>query len=144
MKRKRDDSATKLEVGERFRIFRESLGKAQHELAAELHVSQSTIANIERGKAFPNISYLHHFYRFYRLNIHWMLLEQGEMLTKTHPRGEKYEDLFNTMQVPIVEELIFAKFIETKAMLKEQIDEYWAAEKKEKEKEENKEEKAAG
>lgn len=126
-------------MGERFRIFRESIGKAQHELAGELLVSQSTIANIERGKAFPNISYLHHLYRNYRLNIHWMLLDQGEMMTRKHPRGEKYEDLFNMMQVPIVEDLIFAKLVEMKALLKEPINAYWALQKKEEEEQKAKE-----
>jgi transcriptional regulator with XRE-family HTH domain len=112
---------TKEEIGDRFRQFRESIGKAQHELAGELNVSQSTIANIERGKAFPNINYLHYFYNNYQLSINWLLIGRGEMLTKGRNMNEKYQELINLMQVPVIEQLILAKLAEIKALLRNEI-----------------------
>ena len=111
----------KEEIGSRFRLFREDIGKAQHELAAELKISQSTIANIERGKAFPNINYLHYFYNNYQLNINWLLIGQGDMFSKGKVMDEKYLELIDLMQVPVIEQLILAKLIEIKVLLKDEI-----------------------
>jgi transcriptional regulator with XRE-family HTH domain len=111
----------KEEIGSRFRQFRDRIGKAQHELAAELKISQSTIANIERGKAFPNINYLHYFYNNYQLNINWLLIGQGDMFSKGKAMNQKYLELINLMQVPVIEQVILAKLIEIKALLKDEI-----------------------
>jgi transcriptional regulator with XRE-family HTH domain len=123
---------TKEEIGSRFRQFRESIGKAQHELAAELKISQSTIANIERGKAFPNINYLHYFYNNYQLNINWLLIGRGEMFSKGRIMNERYLELINLMQVPVIEQVILAKLIEIKALLKDEITAFYDKKSKEK------------
>jgi transcriptional regulator with XRE-family HTH domain len=142
------ESTIKQEVGKRFRKFREEIKKAQHELAAELDIYQSTITNIERGKTFPNIRYLLHFYKKYKLNINWLLSSQGEMLiTEYHtnpnavsvmdshipyndPRYEKYTDLLNFMQVPEIEQLIFARLTEAKALFKDVIKDFFTQQEK--------------
>lgn len=112
---------SKESIGSRFRRFRESIGKAQHELGAELNISQSTVANIERGKAFPNITYLNYFYKTYQLNINWLLTNEGEMFHKSKITDERYLELIDLMQVPPVEQLIFSKLVELKALLKNEI-----------------------
>jgi transcriptional regulator with XRE-family HTH domain len=112
---------SKESIGNRFRRFRESIGKAQHELGAELSISQSTVANIERGKAFPNITYLNYFYRTYQLNINWLLTNEGEMFYKSRFADKRYLELVELMQVPPVEQLIFSKLVELKALLKNEI-----------------------
>jgi transcriptional regulator with XRE-family HTH domain len=122
----------KEEIGSRFRRFRESIGKVQHELAAELKISQSTIANIERGKAFPNINYLHYFYNNYQLNINWLLIGQGDMFSKGKTMNEKYRELINLMQVPVIEEIILAKLTEIKALLKDEIKAFYGKKNEEK------------
>lgn len=123
----------KEKVGDRFHRFRDTLGKAQHELGNELKVSQSTIANIERGKSFPNINYLHYFYFTYRLNINWLLTGDGDMFLKEKDEDDSYVDLVNMMQVPLIEKIILAKLVESKALLREEIRTYFKkiAEKKE-------------
>lgn len=128
-----NDTESKEKVGDRFHRFRIKLGKAQHELGAELNVSQSTIANIERGKSFPNINYLHYFYHTYRLDINWLLTSDGEMFLKDDQGKESYIDLVNMMEVPLVEKMILAKLVETRALLREEIKAYFTklAEKKE-------------
>jgi transcriptional regulator with XRE-family HTH domain len=131
MAKKKINSEAKKEVGRRFLQFRKRIGKAQHQLAAELNVSQSTIANIECGKAFPNITYLHHFYHKYRLNVNWLLTNQGDMLSEPKSANEEYLDLINLLQVPLIEKLIMAKLVETKALLKDQINNFFEKQGKE-------------
>ena len=114
-------NSAKRDIGSRFRLFRESIDKAQHEIATELNISQSTIANIERGKAFPNINYLHYFYTGYYLNVNWLLTGQGKMLYKGDPINEKYLELMNLMQISMIEQVIFAKLVELKVLLKDEI-----------------------
>ena len=58
----KEEIGSRKDVGARFRQFRLAIHKTQHELAAELAVTQSTIANIESRKAFPNLIYLRYFY----------------------------------------------------------------------------------
>lgn len=140
------ENPMKIEIGKRFRQFRESIKKAQHELAAELNIYQSTITNIERGKTFPNIRYLIHFYKKYQLNLNWLLTNDGEMLVYHYhtnpnavsvmdchiryndPKYMQYAELFNYMQVPEVEQVILARLVEFKALFKDQIAEYYAKE----------------
>ena len=145
------ESTIKQEVGKRFRKFREEIKKAQHELAAELDIYQSTITNIERGKTFPNIKYLQHFYEKYNLNINWLLSNEGEMLIVEYhtnpnavsvmdchipyndPMYEKYAELLNYMQVPEVEQIILARLTEAKALFRDKIEEFFAQQEEEEE-----------
>ncbi len=118
-------TASKKEVGTRFRQFRAAIHKAQHEIAEEVNVSQSTIANIEGGKAFPNLIYLHHFYYKYRLDINWILTGQDDMFIKRDDVPEKYNELLNLLRIPIIEQVINAKLIEARALLKDNIKTYF-------------------
>lgn len=113
------------DVGLRFRQFRLAIHKTQHELATELRVSQSTIANIESGKAFPNLIYLCHFYYKYRLDTCWLLAGTGEIFMKGNDTSKKYTELLDLMQVPFVSQLIMAKLVELKVLLKDNIDAFF-------------------
>ncbi|MCP5108312.1 MAG: helix-turn-helix transcriptional regulator [bacterium] len=113
----------KKEIGVRFRQFREQIGKVQSRLSAELNVSQSTIANIENGSAFPNHVYLFYLYHRYRLNVNWLLTGDGEMLRKALKK--EYVELLNQMEVPAVRQQIMAKLVELKSVLKEEIRAYF-------------------
>ncbi len=136
MKKKKLDSTKEKEfkkkVGSRFRQFRESIGKAQHHVAAELNISQSTIANIERGKAFPNINYLHYFYSNHHMNVNWLITNQGEMVYNRKPGQDKYSELIHLMKIPMIEQVILAKLIELKALLKDDIQAFWLQEEEKK------------
>lgn len=115
----------KKEIGTRFRQFRAAIHKAQYEMAEELHVTQSTIANIEGGKAFPNLTYLRHFYDNYQLDIIWLLTGDNDMFIKRDDSPEKYSELLNLLQVPLIEQLINARLIEAKVLLKDSIKSYF-------------------
>ncbi len=136
----------KKKIGERFRQFREAIYKTQTQLAQELNVYQSTITNIEVGKTFPNIKYLHHFHKTYLLNINWLLSGEGDIfedaekkkssgsllnchLSKRDYMYDKYVELLRLMQIPVVEQVVLAKLVELKVLAKEEINEFLAKEK---------------
>ena len=88
----------KEEISERFKILRKSLGKSQKTFALELGIHQSTIANIENSKIFPNMQFLNILYKNYKLNTHWLLTGEGEMFLSSE---ESIEDIsINFTSVP--------------------------------------------
>jgi transcriptional regulator with XRE-family HTH domain len=140
--KKENASIIKKEIGRRLKWFREAIGKTQTQLAEELHVYQSTITNMEIGKTFPSIKYLHYFYHSYGLNTNWLLSNMGDMFVaeeehtslaasllechvpKKDARFEKYLELMDLMQVPEVEQIILAKLVELKVFAREEINQF--------------------
>jgi DNA-binding XRE family transcriptional regulator len=137
------DTSIKKEIGQRFKRFREAICKTQTQLAKELNVYQSTITNIEVGKTFPSIKYLHRFFHTYRLNTNWLLGNKGDIfitieeqearvvsllpchVPKAEPKYEKYNELIKMMKVPAIEQIILAKLVELKVLAKEEIKEFF-------------------
>jgi transcriptional regulator with XRE-family HTH domain len=129
----------KKDIGNRFRLFRETIKKTQAQLAEELDIYQSTITNIECGKTFPRIWYLKLFNRKYSLNSNWLITGQENMILRKDqkfpqsitalecyikeedPTYEKYIDLLNYMEVPEVEYVILARLTELKSLFREEI-----------------------
>lgn len=138
----KDDTILKSQIGKRFRKFRESLRKTQKDVADELNIYQSTITNIEKGKTFPKLSYLTYLYQQYQLNQNWLITGDGEMLLQRlvdekgsslfpadhikedDPVYEKYVELLTLMRIPVIEQIILAKLVEMKALLKDEIKEF--------------------
>lgn len=139
----------KEQVGRRFKEFRISQKKAQHILAEELRVHQSTITNIEHGTTFPKINYLQYFYEKNGLNINWLVTGEGDMFMDSvrknvgadkimyphvqygDPNYAIYLELTNLMQVPVVEQVILAKLSEAKVLFKEQVRDFLEQQNKE-------------
>lgn len=137
-----DCNSIKKEIGKRFKQFREAIGKTQAQLAEELNVYQSTVTNIEVGKTFPGVKYIHYFYETYHLNSNWLLNSSGDIFLTTEdtksnavsrlgchipkgdPKFERYLELLELMQVPVIEQLILAKLLELKVIASEEIEEY--------------------
>jgi len=127
-------------VGSRFCRFRRSISKTQSQLAEELGIYQSTIASFEMGKTFPNFKYLYHFHKKHGLNINWLLTGDGNMFMNKYkieasalPLGEKvhrynpnnakkHAELLTLMEIPVVEEVIMAKLLELKILLKDEVE----------------------
>jgi transcriptional regulator with XRE-family HTH domain len=138
----KDDRILKSQIGERFRTFRESLRKTQKEVADELDIYQSTVTNIEKGKTFPKISYLTYLYERYGLNQNWLITGDGDMVFQklTGQEGDpifptdrikedddmynKYVELLSLMRIPVIEQIILAKLVEMKVLLKDEIKEF--------------------
>ena len=136
------NGSIKKEIGRRFRRFRDAIGKTQTQLAKELEVYQSTITNIEVGKTFPGVKYLHYFHHKYRLNTNWLMSDKGDLfiteeektstsvsLLNCHVQKQditykKYVELMNLMEVPVVEQVILAKLMELKVLAKDEIEKF--------------------
>ncbi|MCU0287110.1 MAG: helix-turn-helix domain-containing protein [Acidobacteria bacterium] len=129
-----EEEFLKNDVGQRFRQFRHAIYKTQLEIAEELDVAQSTIANIECGKAFPNLTYLRYLYHTYRLNNNWLLNGKGEIFLKKNNLN-RHQELIDHLQIPFIFQTIMAKLVESKTLFKDNISKYF--------KEENEEEKEA-
>jgi transcriptional regulator with XRE-family HTH domain len=129
---KRGELSIKKQIGQRFKKFREAIDKTQVQLAGEFKVYQSTITNIEIGKTFPGIKYLYQLGKSYRLNADWIVNDRGEMFDDAPPismaRIQKYSNLLNLMQIPVVEQLILARLEEVKVIAREQIKSFQALE----------------
>jgi DNA-binding XRE family transcriptional regulator len=127
---KRGDLSIKEQMGHRFRKFREAIDKTQIELAKELKVYQSTITNMEVGKTYPGIKYLHQLSKNYLLNADWIVNGRGKMFGDPIPipidRVEKYINLLNLMEVPVVEQLIMARLEEVKVIARKEIKSFLA------------------
>jgi len=141
----------KQDVGIRFKSFRVSQKKAQHILAGELKVHQSTITNIEHGTTFPKISYLFYFFEKYGLNINWLITGEGfmylhesdveegaEPIKLPHvvygdASYEQYSELANLMQVPVIEQVMLAKLSECRVLFKDAVSEFFIKQKEEEE-----------
>jgi DNA-binding XRE family transcriptional regulator len=127
---KRDYLSIKKQIGQRFKKFRENIDKTQVQLAAEFDVYQSTITNIEVGKTFPSLKYLHFLGENYGLNADWIVNDRGEMIAESPPFPtamiEKYINLLTLMKVPVVEQLILARLEEVKVIAREEIKRFQA------------------
>lgn len=125
-------------IGIRFKIFREIIDRTQAQLASELGVVQSEINDIEAGRIFPDIAYLHYLYEEYGLNINWLMGKVGGMFNEKDPRrlsgllftkppghtGDprylQYMELLDLLEIPVIEESIMAALLEIKTLLKNQ------------------------
>lgn len=149
----KEKTSIKKDVGLRFCQFRKAINKTQQQLADELEIYQSTITNFEQGKTFPNLNYLYHFNEQYGLNITWLITGKGDMVMKDYqitasaPRMldsglqhhtddiKKYTELLYLMDIPIIEQIIMAKFLELKTLLKDEIEAFYKKKKLDQKKE---------
>ncbi|MFW9878540.1 MAG: helix-turn-helix domain-containing protein, partial [Candidatus Thorarchaeota archaeon] len=127
-------------IGDRFRLFREKIGKSREELAKEMKRSVELVKNIEKGRSEPPIICLYYFMETYKLDINWLLFgtstpPQQEKLKgglppslikkyckeREIPLKEHYDELLELLQVPIIYQFVFAKLIECKNTFKVEI-----------------------
>ncbi len=128
-------------LGDRFRQFREMIGKSREELAKEMKQSVELVKEIEEGKRTPSIICLYYFLTTYKLDINWLLTgtstptQQEKLvgglppsLLKTYckereiPIKDQYDELIELLQVPSVYQFVFAKLIECKYIFKVEIE----------------------
>ena len=132
----------KKEIGRRFKLFRDALGKTQYQLGEELDVYQSTLTNVELGRTFPRIHYILYFNKKYNLNIYRLLTGTGEMFNKketvdsflidtckireSDPDYENIKELVSLMRVPLIKSVIFDKLNELKLLAKDEIQDFFS------------------
>jgi len=128
-------------MGDRFRLFREKIGKTQEELAKEMKGSVKLVKDIEKGKRMPSIICLYYFLTTYKLDLNWLLTgtatpkHQEKLIgglppnlikkyckERNIPIKENYDELLVLLQIPGIYQLVFAKLIECKHIFKVEIE----------------------
>jgi transcriptional regulator with XRE-family HTH domain len=102
-------------IGQRLCQFRKAMGMTRAAAAEKLHVSCTTIANIERGKILPPASLLYTLTVKLGLNSNWLLTGCEPMAIK---KAEIYWELERLMQVPEVETYLLNQLKEIKTHFK--------------------------
>jgi len=130
-------------LGDRFRMFREKIGKSREEMAREMNRSVDLVKKIEIGKSMPPILCLYDLLQTYKLDINWLLNGTSETEKEEIPiaglpprlikkyckkRGipvkEKYDELIELLQVPEVNKYVFSKLTECKHIFKNEIEDH--------------------
>ncbi|MCP4219453.1 MAG: helix-turn-helix domain-containing protein [bacterium] len=131
----------KIEVGVRFQLFREAIGKDRVELSKEIGCIPGHLQRVENGEIAPNFNYMPILINKYGLNANLLFLDTSEdsrfeeksiqeqlkesCKHRSIPVSEEYEELFELMQVPAVRDSVFFKLQETKRYLKNEIAEFF-------------------
>jgi len=127
-------------MGDRFRLFREKIGKSRKELAKELNRSVNLVKKIEKGESLPPTNGLYYFLETYKLDINWLLTGTSTPPQQEKPNGglpprlikkyckkqkiplkEQYDELLELLQIPAVYQFVFAKLIECKNTFKVEL-----------------------
>jgi len=119
-----------IQIGSRFKQFRDFLGLKQSEIADILGLTQATIAGIEKGKSFPTIPALIILLEKYDLSVPWLLTGKGNMIAfkidgkKNHGEYESLMDdfLFHIENVDMVRFAMLGYFIGYKEQNKSVIE----------------------
>lgn len=83
-----------MSISQRFRIFRNYLKLTQSEFASALgDVSQANITDIEREKVKVSIDVLEKLHIKWKINVHWLLTGEGEMLLSETTNQIHYSNL---------------------------------------------------
>jgi transcriptional regulator with XRE-family HTH domain len=138
-----DCPRTMEDIGFRFLLFRKAIKRTQFQLASELSIGQSKIAEVEKGRQFPKINYLHYLKKKYGLNINWLLCRDREMFISqdslpsevdtdyvmkpqvqdSDPGYKEHLELFQLMQVPVIEKAVMESLQEVKEQMRKKAGE---------------------
>lgn len=64
-------------LGERLKKIRTDQGMSRDQLAELFKISRATIQNYENGERSPNAEYLANYYKFFGINLHWLITGNG-------------------------------------------------------------------
>ena len=81
-----------MNLAERLKFFRESLGLTQEEFAKKLNTTQAVISNYERGARIPTADFLNRLTETFHLNINWLLTGEGPMFREKEEPPPARED----------------------------------------------------
>jgi len=79
-------------IGDRFKLFRMSIGKTQADLSIAIGVTQPTLARIESGEHRPTFKVLIYLIDNFNLNFQWLSSGKGNMYTKITQANSKLLD----------------------------------------------------
>jgi transcriptional regulator with XRE-family HTH domain len=74
-----------MNIAERFRQFRDRASLNQNDVCEAIGINRSTWSSYESGRATPSVEVLIKLYEKYKINLHWLLVGQGEMTLDEEP-----------------------------------------------------------
>jgi transcriptional regulator with XRE-family HTH domain len=123
-------------IGVRLSQTRLEKGKTMQELAVLLEVDEGVISRIEKGEEFPSFEIMHGLFSLFNTSTNWLISgEEPEYFQTDTVPGEtdvnkcfkcdkKYAELFELMQIPEIERIIFHKIMELKLFFKAEIERF--------------------
>jgi transcriptional regulator with XRE-family HTH domain len=124
------ESASKKEIGEKLRAFREALKLSIEELAGDFAINPVLISEMEAGNVFPGFEYLYYCRVKYGLNGNWLINGKGSMfsshileipLDNFKLRGIKIEEVQRMNEYPVIVQILLAKITELSVYLKKEL-----------------------
>jgi len=135
----------KLEIGQRMRAIRKSLGKTQDEMVEDFNICRANLSRIETGEISPRPEILDILKKQFNVSMTWLITGNGDMYNapnaKTSDAGplletlladdsennpEFKEFLHDLAHFPMMKHAMLSHFLEYKAryrqILKEQFD----------------------
>lgn len=88
-------------INERIKQARETLKLTQEELAAKLKIGQSTIADVEKGRIYPNKNYVKGLHEIFDIDLNWLICGSGKMRSQYNLVKEpdaEYKNSINDME----------------------------------------------
>ncbi len=130
-----DKMELKKSIGSRIRQVRKSIGLTQAEMVAHFECGRANYSRIEKGEVFPNPAILRILNERFKVSLHWLICEKGDMLEDQASKGpasgmdipagdeEDVQDMLAYMEaVPMVRHAILGFFLEYKAKNREIIE----------------------
>lgn len=116
------DKKLKKDIGLRIKTLRDSLEMPQKGFSERFSTYQSTIANIERGKIYPNMILIYQLVTEFRVNPVWLFTGEGEMFFQSEAASgknrilldDRYLEIIEFMKDPAMEQIMFGKMLELK------------------------------
>ncbi len=68
-----------MSINVRIKQVRELLKLTQKELANKLEIGQSTVADVEKGRIYPNPIYIEKLHEIFDINLNWLICGSGKM-----------------------------------------------------------------
>jgi transcriptional regulator with XRE-family HTH domain len=116
----------KKEIGSRIRDVRKNLHHTQAELVGSFPCGRANYSRIEKGEVFPNPIILKVLREQYRVSLHWLICNEGQMIEqeeekdilaiKTPADGKEAEEIkklfFYIDNVPLVKHAVLGFFLE--------------------------------
>lgn len=111
------------EIGGRIKQVRERLGLSQKQLSEELDTTQANLANVERGKIYPNFLFLVYLNIKYSVDLNWLISGSERAEVKKYAGlDDRYRGLIELLsQNPAIEDIILAKIREIKLFMGDKI-----------------------
>ena len=73
------EAKVKFQIGLRFEKMRREIGLTQQQLADEFEMSNTTIAQIEKGRSYPQARTMIQLAEKFNVNLNWLMIGRREM-----------------------------------------------------------------